>query len=105
MAKGCVMADHVKVEPIDLQMSSDHMDMHHAEFLTTHTAANSAIEEAQAGWVGASAAALQAKFVEWQEATAEMTGDIAAHGEAFSAAAAGYADTDAHSARKLDDEL
>ena len=67
--------------------------------------ANSAIEEAQAGWVGASAAALQAKFVEWQEATAEMTGDIAAHGEAFRAAAAGYADTDAHSARKLDDEL
>ena len=99
------MADHVKVEPIDLQMSSDHMDMHHAEFLATHTAANSAIEEAQAGWVGASAAALQAKFVDWQEATAEMTGDIAAHGEAFRAAAAGYADADAHSARRLDDEL
>ena len=99
------MADYVKVEPIDLHMSSDHMDMHHAEFLATHTAANGAIEEAQAGWVGASAAALEAKFVEWEEATAEMTGDIAAHGEAFRAAAAGYADTDAHGARKLDDEL
>lgn len=43
------MADHVKVDPIDLHMSSDHMEMHHAELLGAHTAANGVIEEAQAG--------------------------------------------------------
>jgi hypothetical protein len=40
------MADPVKVDPIDLRLSSDHMDMHHAELLAAHTAANGAIEEA-----------------------------------------------------------
>ena len=99
------MADHVKVDPIDLRMSSDHMDMHHSELLAAHTAANGAIEEAQVGWVGASAAALQAKFAEWQEATVRLTGEIAAHGEAFRAAAAGYASIDADSAEKLNDQI
>jgi hypothetical protein len=27
------MAEPVKVDPIDLRMSSDHMDMHHAELV------------------------------------------------------------------------
>jgi WXG100 family type VII secretion target len=99
------MADPVKVDPIDLRLSSDHMDMHHAELLAAHTAANGAIEEAQGGWVGASAAALQTKFAEWQAVTTELCGDIAAHGEAFRTAAAGYESTDANSAEKLDRQL
>jgi WXG100 family type VII secretion target len=99
------MADRVKVDPIDLRLSSDHMDMHHAELLGSHVAANGAIAEAQAGWVGASAAALQSKLVEWQAVTAELCGDIAAHGEAFRTAAAGYETTDTDSAEKLDDQL
>ncbi len=99
------MGDRVQVDPIDLRMSSDHMDMHHAELLGAHTAADGAIEEAQAGWVGASAAALQARLVEWQAATARLCGDIAAHGDAFRAAAAGYETTDTDSAEKLNDEL
>jgi WXG100 family type VII secretion target len=99
------MGDRVKVDPIDLHMSSDHMDMHHAELLGAHTAANGAIEEAQAGWVGMSAAALQAKFAEWQAATAQLCGNIAAHGEAFRSAATGYESTDTDSAEKLDRQL
>jgi WXG100 family type VII secretion target len=97
-----VMADHLKVDPVDLRMSSDHMDMHHGELLGAHTAANGAIEEAQAGWVGASAAALQSKLAEWQATTVELCGDIAAHGEAFRTAAAGYQTIDIDSAEKLD---
>jgi WXG100 family type VII secretion target len=96
------MADPLKVDPVDLRMSSDHMDMHHGELLGAHTVADGAIEEAQAGWVGASAAALQSKLVEWQAATAEMCGDIAAHGEAFRTAADGYQTVDTDSAEKLD---
>jgi hypothetical protein len=64
---GGVMAKDLRVDPIDLRLSSDHMDMHHTEVSTAHVAANGDIEAAQAGWVGASAAALQAKFAEWQE--------------------------------------
>ena len=99
------MADPVKVDPVDLRMSSDHLDMHHGELLAAHTAANGAIEEAQAGWVGASAAALQTKLAEWRAVTVELCGDIAVHGEAFRNAAAGYESTDANSAEKLNRQL
>jgi WXG100 family type VII secretion target len=99
------MADHLKVDSIDLRMSSDHMDMHRAELSAAHAAANGDIEAAQAGWVGASGAALQAKLAEWQEATATITRDIAAHGAAFQNAAEGYASVDGGSAEKLDDQL
>jgi len=99
------LADHVKVDPVDLRMSSDHLDMHHSELLAAHSAANSAIEEARTGWVGASAAALQSKLAEWQAVTAEMCGDIAAHGEAFRTAAAGYQSIDDDGAEKLDRQL
>jgi uncharacterized protein YukE len=63
------------------------------------------IEEAQAGWVGASAAALQAKLAEWQSVTAELCTDVAAHSEAFRSAAAGYETTDADSAEALNNQL
>jgi WXG100 family type VII secretion target len=99
------MPKDLEVDPKDLRMSSDHMEMHHSELLTAHTAANGAIEEAQTGWVGASASALQAKFAEWQDATAKMTEDIAAHGHAFRSAAAGYETVDGTSAATLDDQL
>ena len=100
-----MVADRVKVDPIDLRMSSDHMDMHHAELLAAHTEARGAIEEAQAGWVGTSAAALQSKLAEWQATTTELCGDVAAHGEAFRSAAAGYESTDIDSGEKLDRQL
>ena len=99
------MAMDLRVDPIDLHLSSAHMDAHHAELLAAHTAANDTIEAAQAGWVGASGAALQAKFADWQAATARMTGDIAAHGTAFQRAAQGYAGIDGDSAEHLDQQL
>lgn len=99
------MPKDLEVDPIDLRLSSDHMDMHHAELSEAHGAANADIEAAQAGWVGASGAALQAKFAEWQEATAAITSDIAAHGAGFSSAAQGYESVDGDSAESLDDKF
>lgn len=99
------MADQLRVDPIDLHMSSDHMDMHHADLQTAHTAANADIEAAQAGWVGTSATALQAKFAEWQAATTHLCNDVAAHGAALRKAAEGYPTVDAESAGKLDNQL
>src|SRR4051794_798818 len=99
---GCSVPEELRVDPIDLRLSSDHMDMHRAELAAAHTAANGDIEAAQAGWVGASGAALMAKFAEWQDATTRITTDIVAHGAAFQSAAHGYATVDDDSAEHLD---
>ncbi|QNJ91192.1 WXG100 family type VII secretion target [Mycolicibacterium fluoranthenivorans] len=99
------MPDQLNVDPIDIRMSSDHMDMHHTDLQAAHSAANADIEASQSGWVGTSAAALQAKFTEWQAATAQLCGDVAAHGAAFRKAADGYTTVDAESAGKLDNQL
>jgi WXG100 family type VII secretion target len=99
------MADHLKVDPIDLHMSAEHMDVHHAELSAAHAAADGMIEAAQAGWIGVSAAALKAKFADWQATTAQLTGDIAAHGAAFRSAAQAYAGIDSDSAETLNGQL
>jgi len=99
------MGDQLKVDPIDLHMSSDHMDMHHSELVAAHTAANGVIDGAQAGWVGTSASVLQSKIAEWQATTTELCGDIAAHGVAYRDAAKLYAENDIESKEALDREL
>lgn len=99
------MADRLTVNPIDLQLSSDHMDFHHGELTAVHDAADGEIEAAHAGWVGVSATALQARFAQWQATTAELTADIAAHGAAFRDAAASYASTDTISAADIDGQV
>jgi WXG100 family type VII secretion target len=95
------MGDQLKVDPIDLRMSSDHMDMHHCELRAAHASANDVMEGAQPGWVGASAAALQSKMAEWQATTTKLCGDVAAHGAAYLAAADGYARNDTNLAEAL----
>lgn len=99
------MADHLQVDPIDLHMSSDHMDMHHADLQAAHAAADSLIEGAQTGWVGASAAALQSKMSGWQSTTTKLCGDIAAHGTAYRAAANGYQNNDSNASKAIDNTL
>ncbi|MCH9729390.1 MAG: WXG100 family type VII secretion target [Actinomycetia bacterium] len=98
-------AERLRVDPIDLHLSSDHLDVHHAEFQAAHASADSDIEAAQRGWVGTSAAALQAKFVEWQAVTAQLSSDVEAHGSAFRAAARGYTTTDTDNAGSLDAQI
>lgn len=99
------MPKDLNVDPVDLHLSSDHMDLHRSELAAAHEAADGDIEAARAGWVGTSGAALQAKFAEWQEATTKMTTDIAAHGAAFRQAARGYANVDGDSAEHLDNQF
>ena len=99
------MADPVEVDPIALHLSSAHMDVHHADLSAAHAAADGAIGAAQAGWVGASGAALQTKLAEWQAATAKITGDIAAHSAALRSAAQGYEGVDSDSAETLNGQL
>jgi WXG100 family type VII secretion target len=95
----------LRVDPTDLRMSSDHMEMHRADLSAAHVAANSDIESAQAGWVGESGAVLAAMFTDWQAATAAMTSEIASHGAAFQSAAEQYATVDEASADGFNERL
>ncbi|MBU8820406.1 WXG100 family type VII secretion target [Mycolicibacterium goodii] len=99
------MAGELEVDPVDLHMSSDHMDMHHADLETVHAAAHADIEAAQAGWVGASAAALQAKFAQWQAEAETLRADIAAHRDGFRTAAESYTLVDGGAAEAVDKQL
>ena len=62
-----MMPKDLKVDPIDLHMSSDHMDMHHAELCAAHTAANGDIEAAQAGLLADKRAELDVRLGERRE--------------------------------------
>jgi uncharacterized protein YukE len=75
---------------------------HHADLPATHAAADGANEGARAGWVGASAAALQAMMAHWQATTTQLCGDIASHGAAYRSAANAYTANDGNSAEALD---
>lgn len=99
------MADELEVDPIDLHMSSDHMVMHHADLQATHAAAHADIEAAQSGWVGTSAAALQAKFAEWQADAEALRSDVAAHADAFRTAAHAYTTVDGQNAESVSKQL
>lgn len=99
------MTEPLEVDPLDLHLSADHLGVHHAELRTAHTAADGDIEAAQAGWVGASAAALQAKLADWQATTEQLCGSIADHEQAFRAAKNQYQAVDGETADHLDDQL
>jgi hypothetical protein len=77
------LAEPLKVDPIDLLMSSDHLAMHHAHHLEAHEAANASIESAGPGWVGSSAAALQAKLTDLQAVTSHISAELEHHRDAF----------------------
>ncbi len=99
------MPEPLKVDPIDLHMSADHISVHHADLQAAHAAADSDIEGAQAGWVGASAAALQAKLAEWQATTEQLCGSIADHERAFRTAGHQYETVDEDGAEKITREI
>lgn len=99
------MSERLRVDPIDLHMSCDHLDMHHAEFTQAHAAADGDIEAAQSGWIGSSAAALQAKFAEWQEVTTRLQADIEFHSASIRTAAKGYVATDTSGGQALAKQL
>ncbi|SRX92596.1 WXG100 family type VII secretion target [Mycobacterium shimoidei] len=99
------MPEPLKVDPLDLHVSADHMSVHHADLRAAHAEADSDIEAAQTGWVGASAAALQAKLAEWQSTTEQLCDSIAGHEQTFRAARNRYQAVDGHSADIINDQL
>ncbi|WP_343598780.1 WXG100 family type VII secretion target [Mycobacterium sp.] len=99
------MAEELRVDPVDLHLSADHMSVHHANLRAAHAGADSDIDSAQAGCVGASAAALQAKLAEWQEATEQLCGSIAEHEQGFRVAGRQYTAADEASAGHITGDI
>ncbi|SRX94723.1 hypothetical protein MSP7336_02983 [Mycobacterium shimoidei] len=99
------MPQPLKFDLADLHISANHMSVHHADLKAAHAEADTDIQNAQAGWVGASAAALQGKLAEWQATTEQLCGNIADHEQAFRAARNAYQRTDDQSADNIDDQL
>lgn len=92
------MSDKVRVDPVDLRMSANHLAMHSEDLRAAHTEADADIEATQAGWVGESAMAMQVKLEEWQQFTARVCADLDIHQANFCSAANAYEVTDADSA-------
>jgi len=95
------MADRVRVDPVDLRMSAGHLAMHSEDLRTAHASADSDIDATQAGWAGASAAAMRAKLAEWQEFTDRVCADLDAHQDSFLSAAAKYESADDAGAQSI----
>ncbi|EIV30394.1 WXG100 family type VII secretion target [Mycobacteroides abscessus] len=89
--------DSLSVEPERLRMSADRMDAHRAEHVEIHSATNSAIEASAAGWVGSSAAALQAKMTDWAAQSLHVENELTHYRDAFDQCGHAYTTTDEQS--------
>ncbi|MCB0927938.1 MAG: hypothetical protein KDB70_08475 [Mycobacterium sp.] len=89
------------VDPVDLALSADHMDMHGNDLRVAHGAANAAIEGAAVGWVGTSAVALQGFLVDLETVTNELCGHVETLGQKFRIAYQEYVATDQDGADSL----
>lgn len=79
------MAQVLRVDFVDMKMSSSLIDGHREDLRAAHAAADSAIEAAQSGWVGQSAIALQEKLLELQGITHRMNNECDHHSTAITA--------------------
>ncbi|MDB2211796.1 polymorphic toxin protein with WXG100 motif [Mycobacterium phage prophiT36-2a] len=89
--------DALSVEPERLRMSADRMDAHRTEHVEVHSATNSAIEASATGWVGSSAAALQAKMTDWAAQSLHVENELTHHRDAFDQCGHAYTTTDEQS--------
>ena len=91
----------LRVDVDHLRMSADFMDMHGEDLRRAHETADTSIVDSAAEWVGASAAALQAKLAEWQGVTAHASNEFAYHNAAFKKVATEFEKMDEEGATAL----
>ncbi|AWG62451.1 hypothetical protein DDT46_00500 [Mycobacteroides abscessus] len=83
--QGAIVAQVLRVDFVDMKMSSNLIDGHREDLQAAHSAADAAIEAAQAGWVGQSALALQEKLLELQGVTHHANNECDHHSTAITA--------------------
>lgn len=96
------MAEHLRVDPVDVRFAGEQVDAHAGDFATGHAAAHERIAAAQSGFVGDSAAALAELTAHWQEETARHHRELCGHADNLRTAGVEYETTDTDAATKLD---
>jgi len=96
------MGEGVRVDPLILHTSAGQIDVSADDLRAQHGLAHERIASAQAGWIGASAAALTAMAARWEEESATHYTELVRHGHHFRSAAASYLGTDADMQSKIE---
>ncbi|HYR17522.1 MAG TPA: WXG100 family type VII secretion target [Mycobacterium sp.] len=97
------MAERIRVVPEDLLISGAQVEGNAADVEAGHAESDARIQAAQAGMVGMSAAAVEAKLSQWQATTAALTARLTDHAEAFTTSGIDYRDTDLRNAAAIAD--
>ena len=96
------MGKNLEVDPVEVRMAADHVDVAADGLRNDHGVAQERIGTAKAGWIGTSGDALSKLSTKWEEDTTRHYNELIAHVEGFNAAAAGYTNTDNHGATEIE---
>ena len=96
------MGDELRVDPLEVRMAADHVDVAAEGLRTAHGSALERMGTAQAGWIGSSAAALAATATKWEQDSAAHYTELVGHVEGFRSAAAQYVSTDNQESTEID---
>ncbi|GAB3018280.1 WXG100 family type VII secretion target [Mycobacterium bourgelatii] len=95
------MADALRVIPEVLSHVGTQLADHGDRLLAVHQLCLAQIEDAQAGWIGASAGALSALLDGWARAGSAHLDRFGRHSAGMQLAAAGFTELDQHNAAAL----
>lgn len=96
------MGKDLRVDPVDVRMAADHVDVAADGLRADHGVAQERIGTAQAGWIGTSGEALSKLSTKWEEDTTRHYNELIAHVEGFKSAAANYVGTDHNEATEIE---
>lgn len=88
------MGEELRVDPAEVRMAADHVDVAADGLRTDHGTAQERIGTASAGWIGTSGEALSKVAAKWEEDSTRHYNELIAHVEGFMSAAASYVGTD-----------
>jgi WXG100 family type VII secretion target len=96
------MGKDLRVDPAEVRMAADHVDVAADGLRTDHGAAQERIGTAQAGWIGTSGEALSKVAAKWEDDSTKHYNELIGHVEGFKSAAAQYVGTDHQEATEIE---
>jgi len=96
------MGKDLRVDPAEVRMAADHVDVAADGLRTDHGAAQERIGTAQAGWIGTSGQALSKVAAKWEDDSTKHYNELIGHVEGFKSAAAQYVGTDHQEATEIE---
>jgi len=93
----------LRVNPADLRLGGEHVDVHAEDLLSRHADAHDRIAGAAPGFIGTSAAALTGLHAHWETESAGHYRELVAHGEQLRSAAGSYETSDTDAAAEINE--